>query len=684
MRQDLSQRSAELELLRQEFRQRVIELETLRNTLSIYDGECKAKGLQIQMLHRQLEALNGEHHRDSASLAAVHAELARLTGELNAAREDARQLGARIRSIYTSSSWRLTAPMRYVKRRSPALRVIVSEWARAWYRGLPLPVAIKVRIKGFLFAVFSPLLIRTKSYRAWIDFVDKQARQPRRSVSPILDTRETQLAEESGAVASSSDGHVNAPARDLPTCSPFSELRSEISINECPNRPPIESVSECDAQPNGLLPDLLAPVLLSQVGDGETLGARLARVAELPKPCPDKRRVLMVDLWIPTPDRSSGSARLCELLKFMYQIGWSVDLLLHYQKAAHSAIDLSASDLERYEAALRDIGVRLIYGAERGLNELVTSGYVYGNVWLNFPEVAYEYLPWIRTHAVNAQVIFDSIDLHHLRFAREAEILGDPKLLELAEHYQSIERICANCADVTVAITERERSLLTELAPGSHVEVVPNVHEIAAHVPPFAERNNLFFIGGFSHRPNVDAIHYFAEEVFPLIRKEIPSIEFFIVGSNMPDSIRALDGSGIRAIGYVEDPAPYFHTSRVFVVPLRYGAGMKGKLGQALSFGLPSVTTSIGAEGMHLEHGRHALIADAPGDFAGEVLSLYRNQILWTQLSTNGLNHLEQTFSPRSVKQKVKNLLSGKSPTARSLREEASTGNRSTNLGQSQ
>ena len=604
----------------QRLRHALVSARGTREAKAQQEEAYKAFEVNLRQREKALQASQTETQEREIRLAIVENEL-----------EVAR---TRIASLTDSRSWRVTAPLRTISDSLTRTKSRLGGTIREIYASLPLPIETKLQLKSFVFSMLSPLLRDTKAYQAWVAF--------------------EKLAQKTN---------------------PVTEVRS--------NEPTVEPFTKQIPGTQGLLPELLGPVLRAPVGNGETLGAQLARLPETPKPCRDKRRLLMVDLWIPTPDRSSGSARLYELLKFMHQIGCSVDLLLHYQKAAHSAINLSASDLERYEEALRQIGVRLIYGAEQGLAELVTAGYRYGIVWLNFPEVAYEYLPWIRAHAVNAHVIFDSIDLHHLRFAREAEILGDPKLLELAAHYRRIEHVCASCADVTVAITERERALLMELAPESHVEVVPNVHEITTHVPAYSERKHLFFIGGFSHRPNVDAVLYFATEVFPSIRREIPDIEFLIVGSNMPDSIRALDGSGIRAIGYVEDPSPYFHTSRLFVVPLRYGAGMKGKLGQALSYGLPSVTTTIGAEGMHLEHGQHALIADTPDAFASAVLSLYRNPILWAQLSTNGLNHLDRLFSPRSVKHKLKSLLSGSSSRLRLFPEGLIQGEGHNDLGQS-
>ena len=109
----------------------------------------------------------------------------------------------------------------------------------------------------------------------------------------------------------------------------------------------------------------------------------------------------------------------------------------------------------------------------------------------------------------------------------------------------------------------------------------------------------------------------------------------------------------VVAVGYVPDLTPYLDLCRVFVAPLRYGAGMKGKIGQSMSFGLPVVTTSIGAEGMSIVDGKHVLIADYPAEFASAVVRLYTDGLLWEQISTNSLLHIKTHFSKAVVQEKL-------------------------------
>jgi glycosyltransferase involved in cell wall biosynthesis len=179
--------------------------------------------------------------------------------------------------------------------------------------------------------------------------------------------------------------------------------------------------------------------------------------------------------------------------------------------------------------------------------------------------------------------------------------------------------------------------------------VLPNVHPAAATGGPWAERRDLMFIGGFWHQPNEDAVCYFVDEILPLVRREQPDVIFHIIGSNMSNRVHALASAAVRTHGYVEDPTPYFTGCRVFVAPLRYGAGMKGKIGHSMSHGLPVVTTSIGAEGIGLVDGETALIADDPASFASAVVRLYADETLWTGLAERSWAFVAEHFSEEAT-----------------------------------
>lgn len=152
------------------------------------------------------------------------------------------------------------------------------------------------------------------------------------------------------------------------------------------------------------------------------------------------------------------------------------------------------------------------------------------------------------------------------------------------------------------------------------------------------------FLGGFRHPPNEDAVLYFVREIFPQVKRAIPEVRFLVVGADVPPAIQDLASEDIVIAGYVRDVDPAFDRCRVFVAPLRYGAGLKGKIVHSLACGLPVVTTTIGAEGMHLRDWEHALIADHPDDFAARVIELYYDAPLWTRLSEQGRRHVDVHF----------------------------------------
>jgi glycosyltransferase involved in cell wall biosynthesis len=199
--------------------------------------------------------------------------------------------------------------------------------------------------------------------------------------------------------------------------------------------------------------------------------------------------------------------------------------------------------------------------------------------------------------------------------------------------------------------------LLQQLAPESRVLVLSNIHDPVPGGKPFAERQGLVFIGGFQHPPNTDAVLWYAREVLPLVRSRLPGVRTIIVGSKVPATIRALAAPDFIVTGYVPDVAPYFTGCRLSIAPVRYGAGVKGKVNLAMSYGLPVVATTPSIEGMHLRPGEDALVADDAAGFADAVVRLYGDQALWERLAANGLDNLRRHFSRDVARDALRRLL---------------------------
>jgi len=354
--------------------------------------------------------------------------------------------------------------------------------------------------------------------------------------------------------------------------------------------------------------------------------------------------ILVADHYVPTWDKDSGSLRLYNLLRMMRELGYHVIFWPD-----------NLAPLQPYTEKLQDLGVEVIYGARDFNSYLQERGRFIDLVWACRVRFAPRYLGPARNLGICT--IFDTVDLHFLREHREASLKADPNLLAQAEETKRLELSLCKSADRCVVVSEYEKDLLK--AEGiKNVSFLPNIHDPVDKSPPFEEREGLMFIGSFQHPPNEDAVCWFVEEIWPLIKARFPQIKFFIVGSSPTSKVRALaQKDGIFVTGYVPEVDPWFYRARVFVAPLRYGAGLKGKVGQALAFGLPSVLTSIAAEGLGIQNGEEALLADKPEEFAQAVIELYSNKDLWSKLSSKGKLLIAKKFSYQAVKNKLTLLL---------------------------
>jgi glycosyltransferase involved in cell wall biosynthesis len=190
------------------------------------------------------------------------------------------------------------------------------------------------------------------------------------------------------------------------------------------------------------------------------------------------------------------------------------------------------------------------------------------------------------------------------------------------------------------------------------VRIISNIIPISgAGFPDFEDRRNIVFIGGFAHPPNADAVLYFVREILPLVKERIPDCVLQLIGSDPTPEILELASTHIQVLGYVPDVRPYFDQARLSVAPIRFGAGVKGKVNQSMSFGVPTVLTQIAAEGMYLVHGQNAMIAEDPQGFADSVVCVWKSRELWERLSVNGMQNLRTHFSVETGAQKIDQLL---------------------------
>jgi GT2 family glycosyltransferase/glycosyltransferase involved in cell wall biosynthesis len=347
-------------------------------------------------------------------------------------------------------------------------------------------------------------------------------------------------------------------------------------------------------------------------------------------------RCLFVDVW-PTPDRDAGSIYTIYLIKLFQRFFYKVTFFPGNVK----------EHFGKYTEELQQMGVECLYEPfAKGLEEyLEGNGYYFDVVVLCRAGQAIPYFNIVRDHCPKAKIIFHTVDLHFLREERAAYVRGSLEALTRAQQLKKDElEVCAK-ADCTLVPSMAEASILTKEVLSAYVECIPFSANLPGRKKSFDDRQDIAFIAGYLHEPNVDAVTYFVTEIWPHIAERLPDVRFLMVGSNMPESVFSLANDRVKAVGYVEDLDQFLENCRLTVAPVRFGAGIKGKVITSLGLGVPVVASSVAVEGMGCEHGVQLLIADTVAEWTEYVARIYTNEDLWEYLSDNGLSLMRETYS---------------------------------------
>ena len=348
--------------------------------------------------------------------------------------------------------------------------------------------------------------------------------------------------------------------------------------------------------------------------------------------------ILVVDVAVPEPDRDSGSLRICNLMQALVSAGYRV-----------AFVPDEGGTASAHAARLRASGIHvpLLHGSNDAPAWLRAHRRSLTSAILCRHHAAGHWLPLIRAVAPRASIVFDTVDLHFLREMREARLHGDRRLRRHAESTRQRELGLVDRANTTWVVSPIERDLLLQARPDADVRIVSNIIDEDTPGQPFEQRRDLLFVGGLAHPPNRDATEWMAREIFPLIRAELPEVQLNLVGSTGASQVAMLPAeSGIRVHGHVPDIAPFLDGCRLALAPLRFGAGVKGKVNLSMAHGQPVVATSCATEGMHLQPGLDVLVADNAEAFAAEVVRLYQDPVLWQRLSDQGRANVRRHFSP--------------------------------------
>ena len=371
--------------------------------------------------------------------------------------------------------------------------------------------------------------------------------------------------------------------------------------------------------------------------------------ASLTQATPGRKNILVIDHHLPMPEKDAGSLRMFHILKILHQLGHRVTF-----------IPDNLADIPPYGDELRKRGIEVVYYpyTKKVRNYLISHGTEFDAVMLSRCDFARKHIADVRLYAPQSRIIFDTVDLHFLRTDREAQITNDPETREKAREKEQLEYDLIDQADETWVVSGAEQKLLRKARPGKSIEVVPTIVDVPGSNTPFSLRRDFLFIGGFQHTPNIDAVIFFLEKIYPLVRERLSDAKFYIIGDKAPPEVVVLAADNVIVTGLQPDIRPFFESVRLSVAPLRYGAGIKGKINRSMGFGVPVVATSLAVEGMPLIDHEDILIADEPEDFARAVVELYESEELWNRLSKNGVKKTQAHYSVSAVRKRLNRLLS--------------------------
>lgn len=343
-------------------------------------------------------------------------------------------------------------------------------------------------------------------------------------------------------------------------------------------------------------------------------------------------------MW-PEPNSSAAGTRMMQLIAFYKSQGYKITFV-STAKTSEFQVDLNAINIETSTIELNSGSFDEYI---KGLNP---------NVVIFDRFMTEEQFGWrVIENCPKAIRILNTEDLHFLRRSRHESVknVGDLSEVELKTDDAIREIASIYRCDLTLLVSKVEMELLKSefQIPESilfHLPVFPN--DVIKNAPTFNEREGFLFIGNFYHEPNWDALRFLKQTVWPLIRRKLPSAELNVYGAYPSQKVYDFHNSkeGFLIHGRAENAIEVTLENRVSIAPLRFGAGIKGKLLEAMVAGTPSITTSIGAEGMASPDEWPGSVVDDPDLFAEAACSVYTDEVLWNQSQLKGYTVLENHF----------------------------------------
>lgn len=352
-----------------------------------------------------------------------------------------------------------------------------------------------------------------------------------------------------------------------------------------------------------------------------------------------KKQILVVDHYVPHYDKDAGGRCTYMYLKLFVKLGMKVTF-----------IGDNFFKHEPYTTELTQMGVEVLYGNyyyNNWKSWLKENAHYFDYIYLQRPHIAVKYMDLVKRYS-DAKIFYFAHDLHYVREMREYELTGDKAHLKASEHWKGIEHDLFAKADVEHLVGSYEQGVVQEAFPDKAVRNIPLYiyEQLRDDINKnFEERKDIMYVGGFGHPPNIDAVLWFGKEVFPKILEKYPDIKWYVVGSKVTEEIQAMASDNIIVTGFLsdEDLEALYKKCRMAVVPLRVGAGVKGKVVEATYYQIPLVTTSIGAEGLSAEEHAFEIVDDA-NEMADLINELYTDYDRLLELSNNSRTFIERYF----------------------------------------
>ncbi|MGV2451794.1 glycosyltransferase family 4 protein [Chryseobacterium cucumeris] len=361
-----------------------------------------------------------------------------------------------------------------------------------------------------------------------------------------------------------------------------------------------------------------------------------------------QKTILFASRDFPAHDKESGANRLKELILIYKELGYNCIIF-----APHMFED--DSYVKFYQQ--RNVIVYIENTKYRNIYDFLSSFKKIDYVWFNGPLALNLFYEKMKAVLSSAKFIYDMVDIHFLRFKRAIEL--EPTRISLKKNYKHffrLETVVAPQLDYIIAISDKEKAIMSQYADKNKIITVSNIHYPKIDISErksFSESKGITFIGSI-HEPNIDAVKFLYEKIMPIVWKTNPELEVSIIG-NVAEKLDLKLFPKFKFLGFVERIEEHFMNSRIMVAPLRFGAGVKGKIGQAFEYFLPVITTDIGAEGMRLTNHKNVLIANDENSFAQAILQLNNDEELWNTLSQNSIDSLKP-FSIESVSSTLKKI----------------------------